>query len=562
MPELTGVPRWTEQVFAAGGGQDHLGLGSVVTNRILPMLLPGINALTPHPRYWSFYAFVLDEFWNRGKSLGSRHALSEFFREKEMIFAVAGELCESPDHRSSQSPIGSRRINQLVKKNHGSYKADYNYIDASRGGYGLYYSTVMQTMGAVRLADPALGLLNDAVTPMLGKQLANAFRESISGTRYWKKYFNSEEVPRDVVIEYANAACLCQLRNDAPDRGALVEAFLHGGRAADSQTRRSSLQMMLELAHQSNGAAINEDDFRRLVLYGSAYDKETDVFKAYFSAPTNLESTARGWRLSQLREIFNWSLNGMWALVHEWGIGQNGDFSPRPTAEITEFLGRAAVTSVKGMRVGINQPIGKLIDQCRTLSQVTDSLDGKWDLGAPLTEDHLISLLREDEEATGEERMGRLFSLYVMSLSRLWDPTLPATTGMEDWSPVREGGRRRIGMQFALEQLRSDDRERRTVGEVLLRVIQDQVIAQHERVAMAKLPEDTFRFRREGSKIRFIDRSTRFDMNNSRFNSLSTACAELGWSGFLADVKHPLTKEGQAIRRQGDFQESSGINLS
>lgn len=561
MPALIGVPRWTEQVFASGGGQDHLGLGSVVTDRILPTLSPGINALTPHPRYWSFYAFVLDEFWNRGKLMGSRRALNEFFRQKEMIFSVAGHLCESSDHRSSQSPIGSRRISPLVRENHRSYRTDYDYMKAAGGGYGLYYATAMQTMGAVRLADPSLGLLTDAVTPILGKNMAEAFRESISGTRYWKKYFNSDEVPRDVVLEYAHAACLCQLRNAAPDRETLVEAFLHGGGAADSQARRSSLQMMLELAHQTNGAAIDEDDFRRLVLYGSAYDIETDALKARFSAPDNLQSTARGWRLSQLREIFNWSLNGMWALIHEWGLSHNGDSSPRPTRELSEFLSRAAVSSVEGMTVGINQPIGKLIDQCRTLSQVTDSLDGEWDLWAPLTEDHLITLL-EDLDATVEERLGRLFALYVMSLSRLWDPALPVTTGIQDWAPVLEGGRRRIGMQFALEQLRSDDRERRTVKEVLLRVIQDQVIAQHERVAMAKLPQDTFRFRREGSKIRFIDRPTRFDMNNSRFNSLSTTCAELGWSGFFSDAKHSLSKEGQTIRRQGDIQDSSGTNVS
>jgi hypothetical protein len=60
-----GVPYWTERMYKPGGGQDHLGLGSVVTDRILPRLSPGINVLTTHPRYWSFYSFVLSEFWDR-----------------------------------------------------------------------------------------------------------------------------------------------------------------------------------------------------------------------------------------------------------------------------------------------------------------------------------------------------------------------------------------------------------------------------------------------------------------------------------------------------------------
>ena len=46
-PELlAAVPYWTEKMYPAEGGQDHLGLGSVVTDRVLPRLSPGINVLT------------------------------------------------------------------------------------------------------------------------------------------------------------------------------------------------------------------------------------------------------------------------------------------------------------------------------------------------------------------------------------------------------------------------------------------------------------------------------------------------------------------------------------
>ena len=77
-------PGWTEQVYPPRGGQDHLGLGSVVTDRILPTLSPGINVLTPHPRYWSFYAFVVDEFWRRDLPRTSA-SFRRFLRRKESI---------------------------------------------------------------------------------------------------------------------------------------------------------------------------------------------------------------------------------------------------------------------------------------------------------------------------------------------------------------------------------------------------------------------------------------------------------------------------------------------
>lgn len=53
--EETG-PIWGARAFAPKSGQDHLGLGSVSSDRILPSLSPGSNVLTIHPRYWSFYS--------------------------------------------------------------------------------------------------------------------------------------------------------------------------------------------------------------------------------------------------------------------------------------------------------------------------------------------------------------------------------------------------------------------------------------------------------------------------------------------------------------------------
>jgi hypothetical protein len=52
-------PVWGARAFAPKSGQDHLGLGSVSSDRILSALSPGINVLTIHPRYWSFYSWCL-----------------------------------------------------------------------------------------------------------------------------------------------------------------------------------------------------------------------------------------------------------------------------------------------------------------------------------------------------------------------------------------------------------------------------------------------------------------------------------------------------------------------
>ena len=549
MAELLTAPRWTELMYRPVGGQDHLGVGSVVTDRILPTLSPGINVLTPHPRYWSFYAFVVDEFWQRDLPR-TGPSLRRFLRRREAIFSAGGHLCSGPEHRAT--PIGSRRVAPLVQSGPRSYQADFDYMKSTGGGYSLYYATVMQAMGVVRLADKGLGLPVDTVTPGIGKQLADSFRDSISGTRYWKKYFDADLVPAAVVEEYGNAACLCRVQSDTPDREPLVDAFLHGGHLEPAAARRTTLQMFLELAHQTREVGLNQDDFRRLVLYQSTYDPQTEHEVATFSPTNELLSVSRRWRLSQLREMFNWSLNGMWQWVADWGIGRNGDVFAIAVDDLFVAVESAALEALPGLRSKMTDPISVLVDECRTLSSTTDSLDGRWELWTDLTEDQLFGWSR-DSELDDATRLAALFLLYVLCLARLWDPSLPQSIGAEDWSPVREGGARRIGMQFALDQLRRDAEDGVSVKRVIRRVIEQHVVAQHERVALAKLPEDTFRFRRESERLRFAPMPTAFQRNDSRFNALSTACAELGWSGFFADDGHGLSPEGEILRIHGDL---------
>jgi hypothetical protein len=88
---VTGTPYWTERMYRPGGVQDHLGLGSVVTDRILQKLSPAVNVLTIHPRCWPFYAFVLSEFWKRDLPR-TKPALRDWHRPLERMYSVARHL--------------------------------------------------------------------------------------------------------------------------------------------------------------------------------------------------------------------------------------------------------------------------------------------------------------------------------------------------------------------------------------------------------------------------------------------------------------------------------------
>src|SRR3954454_5255495 len=94
--EKTG-PVWGARVYDTKGGQDHLGLGSVSSDRILPALSPGINVLTVHPRYWSFYSWVLNDFWAADLPR-NRASFVSFYRPREAIFSMACHVCDAPEH--------------------------------------------------------------------------------------------------------------------------------------------------------------------------------------------------------------------------------------------------------------------------------------------------------------------------------------------------------------------------------------------------------------------------------------------------------------------------------
>lgn len=565
-----GIPYWTEKMYKPGGGQDHLGVGSVVTDRILPRLSPGINVLTIHPRYWSFYAFVLSEFWKRDLPR-TKAALRQWYRPLECIYSVACSICEGPDHYGT--PIGTRRIAGLVADEPAGFDSQFDYMESVMGGYGLYYSTVMQTVGLVALADPRLGLPVDAVTPE-GQVVADAFRTVIADTQYYRNWIDrhDQDVPYEVAAEYGELACFCRLRHEsAIDRPLLVDAFLHHGNPSEAQARRQTLRMFCELAAQSDPEPVDASSFRRLIYFGADYAENDGANGANFVPPEPLVRTARKWRLYQAREYFNASINEMWRRLSYWGLARDGDIYPVPMADVLgsideiDFEGFAEAIGVDLPPAGLSveSPYRDLHDWVVSVGGITGQLDDRWELDCDLTEDRIVDWLGYGRPATdgGPDVLAAALTLATFVAARLWPREL-ALLEPADWFPVLEGGRDRLGLQRFIDALRTKVQADATIGDVARWLILDYVIAQHERVATAKLPTtgDTFRFRRESGRLRFFPKDAQVGMNDSRFNALATFVFELGWSGYLYVEDHGLTDEGEQLRTDGDLPASGAFD--
>jgi hypothetical protein len=126
----------------------------VIQDRILPSLSPGINVLTVHPRYWSFYTFVVDEFWRRDLPRTPQR-FNAFMKRRESIFAIACLWCEWHYYDIPQL-IGYEKLSKVVSAEPDSYDPDIYYLKNPRGGYAVYASALAE-QGLIALASGPAG---------------------------------------------------------------------------------------------------------------------------------------------------------------------------------------------------------------------------------------------------------------------------------------------------------------------------------------------------------------------------------------------------------------------
>ena len=386
------------------------------------------------------------------------------------------------------------------------------------GGYGLYYATVMQAVGLVALADRRLGLTVDAVTPA-GQRVAEDFRSAVADTEYYQHWIDrhDEPVPHAAAAEYGRRACFCRLREpDASDRPTLVDAFLHLGNPGESAARRETLRFMCELSAQSAATPVDQSSFRRLIYFGADRGDEHSEGPAFVPSEPILH-TARRWRLYQAREYFNASINEMWRRLSCWGLQREGDRVPIPMTEVRASLKNIDFTSfassievdLPDTGISASSSYKVLLDWVMSVGAVSGELDDRWNLDAALSEDKIIEWLDYEGSSTeaSADHLAAALTLITFVAARLWRAEL-ALVEPGDWFPVLEGGRKRLGMQRFLGQLRERVNDDATVGDVAEWLTLDYVISQHERVAMAKLPTtgDTFRFRREAGPVAVLSK--------------------------------------------------------
>ena len=229
------LAEWVTPYLMLKRGRDPLGLQTITLDRIMPVLLPGVLALSQRARYLAIYPFLLATYEER-RLAASNGSLGEFIRLREYELCLAMQLC--PRACGAASAIGSERARPDARLLQVFPRRES--VESSMGGYGLYYRSPLVDLDVVIPAWARLGDTTTGVDVLArsdhAQALAAAFGEAIKDTLYATVYMNGvDPIPRPVLIELAERACLCRLDERPAERQAIHDALFGQARPERSQ---------------------------------------------------------------------------------------------------------------------------------------------------------------------------------------------------------------------------------------------------------------------------------------------------------------------------------------
>lgn len=495
----TVAPEWIESTLVQRDGRDPLGLQTTTQDRLMPVLLPDINELTRRARYFSFYAFLLDQY-ERDHKPETRAQLSSYIKAREYELGLAVLRCP---RQCGSSPVGAMRLRGIATGDAPDFERGES-VESANGGYGLYYRS---SMIAFDVSVPAGTPLGDTTTPIDvlarrdgARQLAAAFRDAVRDTDYYRGYFSSSDpIPAGVIDEYAEVACLCRLDQFTGERDLVTET-------------------MLAAPHPQLEGAV-EQRRRSMAHYLSLLDDQPEIhsdnaaFRAALWAPATVtgdvhRDVADQWAALVLKDLFQDAVCSLWTHFLRDSLAAGGQ----------DGLTRAELDGViAGLAAGppTLEPGAPTIEQLDTVA---------------LPRGHAEHLRRQVAEAdTATAGLAALVSLPALVGSRDSVGWRQATSVASAWQPSVAQIAAEIEAHLAM---------RPTLHDTLRWAIRRLVLAPHERIAYSKLPEFTFRFRWGAAGLRF------FDLDHGRF--------------ILAGIRHPAL--GTLTQDLGFWQPSDGGN--
>ncbi len=522
-PPASGEPEWLQEFFRPREGADPLGQQTITTDRIIGRLLPGVLALSERARYVSFYAWLLARYAEQKRS-PEGHVLSRYLKEHEYELALAVRLCP---RQCGYGPVGANKATYALVQTQDEFRRQES-VKSDYGGYGLYYSTPMNLMGLTAHAGTLLGedpIPKDVLRPEPhARALVDAFESAVADTRYVREFMDEAgPIPKDVLVEYSERACLCRLDERHEERTALRRVFFEASDPkfqADVARRREGFALFLELAGSERWTERSDDRFREGIW---------PAFRRGAHPGTARARALAGWAALAAANYLHDGVTQLWT-----------DAGPKLRAAVPEegYLRADMAAAVHDFVGGqLELPAGTIVaDPTTPTTAFIRSLD------AHLTpEDDLPTVwraARTDGTTTGA------VALVLTVLTHLPD----TSESDEAWSVIASiDGQWQGGLLRQARALAAHLADAPTLGQTAAWLFERLVLRVHEANAASKLPDFTFRFRRELGRWRFYDHGFgNVSPGHIRASTLGLLTRDLGYCEWPPDGSR-LTPDGAAF---------------
>ena len=547
-PDSGGAPRWIVASLDVKEGRDPLGLQTTTQDRLMPRLLPGVLELSRRARYLSFHAYMLDKY-RELRLPADGGSLSAFLKAREWEYGLAVLNCP---HGCESSPVGAQRLRAMVNHQDPPYPRGES-VESAFGGYGLYYRSPLAELGIVARAGTLLGDTPTTVDVLYNtdraRQLAATFREAIVGTRYATSWMlTSDPIPLDVLVEYADVACLCQLRSRAAERDAVNDALF----GSDPVEQRSEAAAAEPELHQdadaedeslSVGAAViqrRRSFAHYLTLVDAApavIDDEGAYRQAMWAPPgprsSDHERVAGQWAGLIAKDVWQDALCSIWSEFCRAGV--NRSLEAQGEGLSWDTVREMARTMVDGPpSVPQAMPTLELVDAIATGGISLPGMD------KPVAEVPLEELrTATDELDTATSGLIVILELHRRTHGRSDPGWMLSSNARSAWQ---------LSLATVLDAITEHVGTDSSVGDTLWWLTNRFILNVHERIAYSKLPEHTFRFRWEEGRIRFFNNGVgRFPLAAIRNEPLASLTSDLDLWRRQSSGEAELTALGRAF---------------
>lgn len=550
-------PQWIERIYNNSDGEDFLGI-RIISENILSYLLPGIITITQRARYYAFYCWLIVDY---EKEHPPGWTLAKFIKRREQIFAFANFAFQPAiDYRKALIGLAGYNAVTVHWSQHKSTGAIPltldNFLTNEYGGYRIY-SGVLQNLNAYQTTGA-----NKIQVWAYGKKLADAFECSIQNTEYFKhraEYDHVDSIAVSVLEEYGRQCHLSQLKSQ-PDANEVLELLfqfssgkpLPGYESSNLpvQNMRGSLGMILDMCRGDLPGQLNEIAFLQNTLYAFCADY------TLYCPSAELKPFIALWQIRTLRELYVYSLYGLWASFLEW-LRQNG---PQTLESYLSYLDQ----NVRFDLLDAKSEIGAKSNSLSSwrLSDYLNSFLNASHIPQGTLEERIIAYSSQSQSSLNEFELIRklravdktntpeYISLTILLLTGVYIrlSAIQTNDSFQTWPFVELGGQRRRSLALFVEHFKQDCLHGRCILESITWLIRDYILTQHTIAALEKWRSrkaNTFHFIYDAGYFEYV-RGDNTGFAASRFDQAHNMLTDLGLIS-LDNDQHLLTPAGSDV---------------